>query len=220
MPVRGSMAQLISRVRFMIQDNYSGTGTNFFADQDIQDTLDEYRDDIRYELLKIAPSIVNTASTNNVPSTIFADYYSQWQWWEQDVTLQGQGPTGAAWIVLSPLGSDYITGRFQFELTPFTTGTVPGQLPPVFMTGKTYDLNWTAADLCEYWGASFAGSYDMIADGQNLRRSQLMTAKLALAEKFRMKAKPRVGKIVRRDVMPELSSRKMRLLDSDDIVKG
>ena len=62
-----------------------------FADQDVQDRLDASRDDIRYEPLTIAPSIVNTASTNNVPETIFADYYSKYKWWESDVVLQGQG---------------------------------------------------------------------------------------------------------------------------------
>ncbi len=139
-PVRSTMEPLVYEVRLMIGDPL-GTNAFYQTDSDIQDRLDAYRDDIRYEQLTIAPSIVNTASTNNVAETIFADYYSKYQWWEGDVVLQGQDPTTHAfWSVLTPVASDLITGHWQFELTPFVNGTVPGQLPPVFITGKVYDL--------------------------------------------------------------------------------
>ena len=72
---RPTMATIITRVRKMIADPAGPTA--FFLDTDIQDTLDMYRDDVRYEGLAIAPSIVNTTSTNNQASTIFADYYSR-----------------------------------------------------------------------------------------------------------------------------------------------
>lgn len=196
-------------------------GSQFFADQDVQDTLDEYRDFIRYEPLKIAPTILNAASTNNTPVTIFADYFSQWQWWESDVVLQGNNvSTAASWIVMSPTSSDYINGHWTFELNVFTTGTAPGQYPPVFATGQVYDLNWAAADLLEYWAMSFSGAYDVTVDGQSLRRSQLMTAKQAASEYFRRKAKPRVAKANRNDIQAETRARRFRLLDSDDILKG
>lgn len=192
-----------------------------FDDETIQDALDNYRDDVRYETLAMAPVIVNTASTSNQPSIIFADYYSAFSWWEADVVLQGNNTTtGAAWIVLTPLASDYIVGRWQFELTPFVNGTVPGQYPPVFATGKVYDLNAAAADLLEMWAASLTCAYDFSSDGQSFRRSQMLQAKLTLAQTYRRKAKPRIAKMLRRDVNPPLDTRKVRLLDSDDIVKG
>src|SRR6267154_1099796 len=159
MAVRATLAAQIARVRLLISD--PAGASQQFDDQTIQDTLDEHRDDIRYEGMTIAPSIVNTASTNNQASTIFADYYSRYTWWEADAVLQGQGPTGAAWIVLTPLASDYITGHWQFELTPFVNGTVPGQLPPVFITGKIFDIYGAAADLLEYWAATLVGAYDV-----------------------------------------------------------
>lgn len=216
MPVRSTMSDLITRVSIMIGDPTNAQ----FTTQQVQDYLDEHRDDVRYEGLAIAPSIVNTASTNNQPETIFADYYSKFGWWEQDVVLQGQGSNGAAWVVLTPVASDYIVGHWQFELTPFVNGTVPGQLPPVFATGKVYDPYAAAADLLEFWAAVLAGSYDVTVDGQTLRRSQLMQAKLTLATTYRRRAKPLVAKQNRHDVMAPLSTRRMRLLDSDDIVKG
>jgi hypothetical protein len=217
MAVRPTMQQLISRVRLLIAD--PAGASQQFLDNDIQDTLDESRDDLRYEGLIIAPSIVNAASTNNVASTIFANYYSKFQWWEQDVVLQGYSG-GAAWVVLTPVASDYITGRWQFELNEFTTGTVPGQLPPVFATGKVFDPYRAAADLLQIWAAQLAGAYDITANGQSLRRSQLMTAKITLEAYYRSKAKPRIAKLVRNDVMPDIGSRRMRLLDNQDIAKG
>jgi len=191
-----------------------------FDDQTVQDLLDQSRDDIRYEPLAIAPSIVNTASTNNQPSTIFADYYSKFDWWEQDVVLQAQGPTGAAWVVVTPTSSDYIVGHWMFENNVFTAGTVPGQLPPVFATGKVYDLNAAAADLLEFWASSLACAYDINVDGQSLKRSQLMDLKLKAANRYRCQAKPKIAQMNRSDVMAPISSRRIRLLDSDDIVKG
>lgn len=219
MAVRSTMADLISRVRLFIADP-SGTSSQF-TDQQIQDYLDATRDDIRYEGLTIAPSIVNNPSTANQAVTVFADYYSAYQWWEQDVTLQGVNTaTGAAWVVLTPLVSDYITGHWQFEIDVFNSGTAPGQYPPVFATGKVYDVYAASADLLQFWGASLAGAYDVTVDGQSMRRSQLMTAKLALADYYRRQCKPRIAKMVRDDVLPEVSSRRMRLLDSGDSVKG
>jgi hypothetical protein len=203
----------------MIQD--TAGASQFFQDQDIQDTLDEYRDFIRYETLKIAPTILNAASTSNTPVTIFADYFSTYQWWESDVVLQGNNvSTTASWVVLTPVTSDYINGHWQFESNIFTAGTAPGQYPPVFATGQVYDLNWAAADLLEYWALSFAGAYDITVDGQSMRRSQLMTAKQAASEYFRKKCKPRQAKMHRNDIQAETRARRFRLLDSDDILKG
>lgn len=220
MPVRSSMSQIIARVRAMIFDP---SGSQFFDDQTIQDTCDENVDFIRYEPLMIAPTISNTASTGNQPTTIFIEYFSNFKWWESDVVLQGNSiPSNAAWKVLTPVQSDYINGHWFFEdpTTEFTVPTVPGQYPPVFATGKVYDLYCACADLLEFWAAGLAGAYDIVADGQNLRRSQLMQAKLTLANSYRRKAKPKVAKMVRGDLNPDINARKMRLLDSDDLVKG
>lgn len=221
MPVRSSMSQIITRVRLMIFDP-SG-GSEFFQDQDIQDTCDESVDFVRYEPLKIAPTIINTASTGNQPSVIFIEYFSRFQWWESDAVLQGNNiPTNAAWTVLTPSQSDYINGHWWFEpsATEYTAPTVPGQYPPVFVTGKTYDLYGVAADLLDYWGAALAGSYDITVDGQTLKRSQLMAAKMTLAANYRRKAKPKTVKMVRKDIEQNAHARRMRLLDSDDVVKG
>src|SRR5258708_1041199 len=135
MAVRATMNDLISLVRTMISD--PAGASQQFTDQIIQDRLDSSRDDIRYESLQMAPSIVNTTSTNNIASVIFADFYSDYGYWEADVVLQGF-LSNAFWKVLTPLVSDLLLNEahWQFETSVFTTGTVPGQFPPVFATGK------------------------------------------------------------------------------------
>ena len=170
-----------------------------FSDQQIQDRLDASRDDIRYELLKEAPAIVNAASTNNQAQWVYADYHSRYQWWESDVTLQGD-LSGNFWKVITPAASDYITGYFQFQLTPFVNGTSPGQLPPVYATGKIFDPYCAAADLLEFWAAKVVLEYDVIVGGQKFMRAQAVDALQKLARTYRMQAKPKIAKMRRDDV--------------------
>jgi hypothetical protein len=212
------MGDLITEVRSLIADEVSTCQQ--FTDVQIQNELDTRVNFIRYEGLAIAPSIVNLPSTNNQPSTIFADYFSKYMWWEQDVILQGQGTNNAAWVVITPTFSDYINGHWMFENTPFVNGTVPGQLPPVFCTGKVYDLYYAAGRLLMKWSAAITDLYDATVDGQVLNRSQIRRAKMAQAHEYLRMSKPKVVKQYRHDVFPPISTRRARLLDSDDVVKG
>lgn len=199
MAVRSTMAALITKVRSLINDPSSGTPV--FADQDVQDQLDATRLDIRYELLTAAPTLLNAASTNNQAGVIWADYYSRFQWWEDDLVLQGVNiSTSQAWVVLTPVSSENFYGHWTFEANIFTAGTVPGQYPPVFATGKSFDIWRAAADLLEMWAAQYAASYDFTADGQNFRRSQIVAAKMKLAEIYRRKARATTVTVQRRDI--------------------
>lgn len=220
MAVRSSMASLITLVRTMINDP-AGT-TQHFADQDIQDRLDASREDVRYETLILAPSYVDVTTNGvTVPQTIFADYYSHFQWWETDVVLQGyDATTSLYWKVLTPVTADYITGHWMFESDPFNSPTVPGQLPPLFATGKVYDPYCAAADLLEFWAATTLTAYDVTTDGQTLRRSQMTSMRMTAAAAYRRRAKPRHGSLRRTDVNSPISTRRMRLLDEDDKLKG
>lgn len=212
MAVRTTMAALIAKTRRMIADTSASPA---FSDQDVQDQLDANRDDIRYEPLRIAPSIINNTNTGNQADTIFADFYSRFGYWESDLVLQANVGT-AAWIVVTPLAMELLVdeAHFQFETNVFATGTAPGQLPPVFATGKVYDCSAAAADLCAYWAATLAGSYDITVDGQNLRRSQLMQSKLTMEAFHRRHSKPRSVKMIRNDIQPDLTSERATLMGS------
>lgn len=212
MAVRSSMADLISQVRKMIADP-AGISQQF-DDQTIQNTLDYYRNDIRYEDLIIAPSIVNNANTGGQADTIFADFYSAFGWWESDLVLQANYGN-QAWVVVTPVAMELLIDQahFQFETNVFASGTAPGQLPPVFCTGKVFDCWGCSADLLEIWAATMTGSYDITVDGQSLHRSQMLQAKMLLSQQYRKRAKPKVAKMVRSDVrQEEVDSMRIRLL--------
>jgi hypothetical protein len=214
------MAALIARTRLLIGD--PAGGSQQFADQDIQDTLDDCREDVKYELLTAAPDIVNAASTNNIPQIIWADYYSRYQWWETDLILQGYITGQGAWIVLTPLASDYIVGHWQFELTPFTNGTIPGQYPPVYLSlGKTYDLYLASSKLLELWAASIiTTTYDFTQDGFNARRSQIVDGKLKLSNLYKCRARPRTMTVRRNDHPTPSHGERIPLLGESDVFRG
>lgn len=219
MTVRSTMSDMISLERKMINDP-AGIGQQF-SDQDVQDALDRTRDDLRYENLVLAPSIVNTASTANVAQVIYADYFSRFGFWEADIVLQGYLNT-AYWKVLTPVSMELLIdeAHFAFELNAFTSGTVPGQIPPIFATGKIYDVYAAAADLLDFWSMVVTPNFDFTSDAQSFRASQQFTMLQKMASYYRRKVKPKIGKAVRSDINIPVAPSRTRLLDTDDILKG
>jgi hypothetical protein len=218
MAVRTSMTDLIAKIRQLIGDPASVSQQ--FDDQTIQDTLDQSRIDVRYESLLIGPSLVNNANTDSQADTIFADFYSHYGYFESDVTLQGY-QNGKAWIVVSPVAMELMLDQahFQFETDVFNTGTPPGQLPPIFLVGKSFDPFNSAADLLEMWAATLTCAYDFSVDGRSFHRSQMLQAKLTLAQQYRKRARPKVSKMVRSDIRPSMDTVNVRLLDSADLAR-
>lgn len=189
-----------------------------FTDDQIQTKLDELRDDIRYECLQAAPSIVNAASTNNQAQFVYADYHSRYRHWESDAILQGD-LSGDFWKVLTPAASDYLKGYWQFQLTPFTNGTAPGQLPPVYCTGKVYDLYAASADLLDMRANTLSlTTFDFTSDSQSFKVSQIIDNLRKTALSYRRQAKPRIATMTRSDVMPDRST--LSVLSGDESFGG
>lgn len=182
MTVRVSMSDLITRTRRYIGDP-SGA-TQFFADQDVQDALDEHRYTVRYAPLIPGPTLQPGALYD------YLDYYASVGNWENDELLSWTN-----FATLTPATADRISGHWTFALP------APGQYPPVFITGKFYDLWATSADLLENWAAQVgATAYDFTSDGQSFHRSQLVTTKLKLAEQYRRRAMAGTTKARRSDL--------------------
>jgi len=200
------MAALITEVRLLINDTLPVGNGQIFTDQQVQDHLDDpltARFDIRYEQLAYGPSIVNlSGQQTGTASYIWADYYSEYPNWETDVVIQD-----GHYIVLTPAASDYISGHWQFELTPFVNGTVPGQQPPLFATGKAYDLNGAARTLWLARAAQLATAYDFTADGQTFHRSQQMAMCMKMADYYGSRTRARTLQIQRDDLVTPVDSR-------------
>lgn len=216
MTVRSTMAAIIAETRLLIND--PAGGSQLFTDQQIQDHLDDTRDDVRYELLTSAPSIVNLGEQTSTPADyIWADYFSKYHWWESDCVIQD-----GHFIVLTPLASDFIVGHWQFDsLTPFVDGTVPGQYPPLFATGKTYDINLAASTLWRFRAASLATAYDFTADGQTFHRSQQMAMCLKMSDYYACRARVRTLPVMRDDLVHVYHAEELSVLDSNrDVIRG
>ena len=180
MPVRNTMTALIARVRLMIAES----GTTIFQDQDIQDKLDECREDVRYELLTPQPTFANPGGIQ------YNDYYSGSPeqprgFWEADeVIIYGDFTTR------TPLTSDEIVGHWTFS----------NQLPPLLIAGKRYDVYRAAADLLDEKIASLAATQvDFSADGQSFHLSQQLAFLEKRALQYRRKARARKGALGRAD---------------------
>lgn len=183
-PYRSSMDDLIARVRKYIGD--PAGASQQFSDLDIQNIADEHRFTVRYAFLRPGPTLK--------PGSLYdyLDYYADLGNWEADEVL--------SWVdfsTLTPLTADRINGHWTFT----NTAGPAGQYPPVYITGKYYDLHAVAADLLEEWAASLASSaYDFTADGQSFRRSQLLTNLQNAAATHRRKAMALTAQIRRSDL--------------------
>ncbi len=184
MAVRSTMAALISRVRTLISDPSGASET--FADQDIQDALDESRIDLRY--LGLDPRPTYSGGTLQ-----FLDYYvprgfgmleGDWALWQY------------LYVAVTPASNEPILGHFTFA-----TST----LPPIYIIGKSYDVWRAAADLLERKAAIYATRFDFTQDGQSFRVSQAQSQLLDLALHYRMKQRVIVGKASRNDLAPDAS---------------
>jgi hypothetical protein len=168
------MAALITRVRLLIND--PAGGSQIFADQDIQDVMDEARMDAQFMRLQSVPTL----------TLDYLDYYAELGNWEDGATLASWG--GA---VLTPSTSELIAGHWKFAAS--TT-------PPVYLTGKSYDIYRAAADLLERLAARWVLSYNITANGQNLQRSQPVDALQKLARTYRAQSRPTTIALTRSDL--------------------
>src|SRR5258708_4926764 len=133
MAVRGSMGALIAQVSLLINDSTNAT----FSTQNVQDWLDRTRQIVRYELLTPAPDIV--PQTNASAQFNWATYVSHFSDWEADEVIQAGIKGTQSWAIVTPVTSDELAGRWTLDVTlPTISTNIPGQLPPLFITGKTY----------------------------------------------------------------------------------
>ena len=201
MAVRTSMSSLIATTRQLIGDV---TTPQDFLDQDIQDVLDSYRDEVRYELLHPMPDIQPGQAGSLVAQFVWASYQSEFQWWEADVVIQGLNTANnQPWVVQSPVTFEYIPGKWTFAVTLPAIATPPGQYPPVYATGKVYDLYTAASALLERRIALHAfTTFDVTTDGQTLKLSQILDRWERLRDMYLRKGWNHVVELERADLAP------------------
>jgi hypothetical protein len=185
------MADVITRTRLLIGDlNPAPSGqTMQFLDTDVQDALDLYRTWVRNAVLRPAPTLVSNGVIN------YTDYFADVGNWESDVTIQD-----AHFSIASDMSvSDYLTGQWTWSLG------APGKLPPIFITGKFYDIYASAADLLEKWASAWLRSYAANVDGTVLNRQQVAVAMRDQAAVYRKMSMPHSMPMVRSDMNDDTS---------------
>ncbi len=186
MAIRASMNNLLLRVRRELPTPCNGATTDpaYIGDQAIQDALDAHRFTVRYAPLRPAPTL-DTGGIYN-----FTDYYADVENWEEDEVL-----TWVDFSTVTPATSDRITGHWTFALP------APGKYPPIFITGKYYDIHYAAHDVLLQVIANLAlTTYDFTADGRTFRRGTIITTLQKLADQHLRKAKATSRKSQRTDV--------------------
>lgn len=174
---RSTMAALISRVRLLVND--PAGASQIWTDDTIQDVMDESRVDV-----KNGPMVPRPTFTG---STIqFLDYYTELGGWEDDLIIKQYLITQ-----VTPATSEPIAGHWTFSTTT---------LPPLYLSGKTFDVYRSAADLLERQAAQWVLRYDATVDGQSVRRSQAAVALQNLAKTYRMKQRAGAIYVTRTDV--------------------
>lgn len=183
-PYRATMDDLVARVRRYIGDPIPATGTPQFSNLEIMNVLDEHRFTVRYAPLRPGPTLQAGALYN------FLDYYADVGNWEADVKL--------SWVdfsTLTPTTSEPIDGHWAFTMSP------PGEYPPVYITGKYYDLHAAAADLLEQWAATLATTaYNFSADGRSFQRGTIVQTLANLARSHRNQAMATSHQAIRSDL--------------------
>ena len=181
MAVRSSMAYLITKVRVLIGDPVAVDQR--FSDDDIQDALDNRRRDVSLQCLtpvdSMAPGGVVTHLT----------YFSRdGGWWEDDVVLQD-----GDYETLPADTENLVVGEWTFSTD---------QDPPVYLTGRQYDINGAAADLIDAWLASVTEEVDFLHDNSTFKLSQQVPSLKEAAARYRRRQWVGVAQMVRTDEYP------------------
>jgi len=158
---RASMTSLISLVRDLIGDPAGDNQT--FNDDQIERSLDVHRWEMRFVPLKPLAQRVGG-------EIVYLDWYSDEQYWEDNVELYGTDYTP-----LTPTASDALHGRWSFATNQAA----------VFIVGNVYDPFGAAADLLQMWAGLVATEFDVSADGASMSRSQKQQALLSMAASYR-----------------------------------
>ena len=160
------MATLITRMRVVIAD--PAGASQAFSDDDIQHAFDERRTDV-FEA-QLAPSPTTVVG----PVVSYLDYFAPRAPWEDDLVLK-DGKNA----VITPSVSDNLVGHWTFATN---------QVPPIFITGKFYDLYGSAATLLDEWVAKVALEFDFASDNQTFDRTGKREGLSLLAATYRRRA--------------------------------
>jgi hypothetical protein len=169
------MAALITTLRGLTNAaaaEYTVNATAYWTDDQLQTVLDRHVAQIRHEELSPIQQV-------GVGTISYFDYQSTRRFFETTDTGTSrfivQDHTGAT------IGTAAYTVDYPRGMITFGTSTV-GQTR--YLTGFSYDMNASAADVWTQKAAHYVTAYDVSTDNHSLKRSQIIANCMSLAKEF------------------------------------
>lgn len=184
------MANLIVLTRRKVGDK--NPTAPYWTDEEIEAALDVYRTEARYTILTTSPTAVQGISPADLQ---YLDFYDVHGMWEDDVVLVDS----TRYAVLTPILSENTVGHWRFAS--------PGQIPPVYISGKFYDVYAAAADLLDDWLADPDGGTDFTTEGgASFKVDQIRQARSKQRDRYRALSQPRVTRTYSSEDLPDYVS--------------
>ncbi len=198
MAVRPTMLALIDFVRRKIGD--PDNGSSVFSTQEIQDALDQARNERYNEFL------IPVYTYDSTGQIVYLNHYSRYGMWEDGYTLLSNAlvpVTPASAELLRELDDDGMGARFKFSSSQF---------PPIrVQEGHAYDVYRVAADLLQDMIAfQAANNINFNANGQSFQLYQITQTRLQLIDRYRLKQWPAQVHLVRDDGVSEAMQKRLR----------
>lgn len=198
MAVRPTMLALVNFVRRKIGD--PDNGSSIFSTQEIQDALDQARNERYNEFL------IPVYTYDNNGQIVYLHHYSKYGMWEDGYTLLSNAlvpVTPASAELLRELDDDGMGAHFQFSSSQF---------PPIrVQEGHAYDVYRVAADLLQDMIAlQAANNINFSAGGQSFQLNQINQTRAALIDRYRLKQWPAAIRLVRDDGVSEAMQKRIR----------
>lgn len=187
MTARTGMATLIEKLRAMTNtaaDDYTIANVSYWSDDQVQDALDRYRQDIYRAQLQ---SIQTYDENGDVEYKIYhADYGDL----ESGTNFEIETSTGET-VNSETYTVDYTRGVITFDAD--TTGLT------YYINAHTYDLYAAASYIWRLKAAHVASAYDFRTTTQTMNRSQMMKQFLEMANQYASLSGPVVTTVFRSD---------------------
>jgi hypothetical protein len=191
--VRAGMADMIAQLRGMTDagyDDFKVAGVPYWSDRHMQDYLDRYRTDFLEEDLTAIQQYRNG-------TTYYLEYRSQY------INLEGVA-SGTGVFKLDNAGGTNMPGTmwaadYTRGVITFVNDTAGSSM---ILTGRSYDLNASAADIWNTKAANAAKMYSFSSDGQSFTRNQVYQACLKMAKYYEALSAPISVSLFRGDNLP------------------
>ena len=192
MTARTGMTNLIATLRGMAQAGtaeFTLGSLTFFTDDQLQQTLDLYREDV-YQLPLVSEPHTGTASV-----AIYTDLYFPAGYWEE-----ASGGT-AIWAIQDSTGALLGTADYTVNYDAGHVHTTADTLGTAYyLTARQYDLHRAAGDIWRKKAAAAASGVNWSSDNHSFSSAQKYDHYMQMAALFDGQAPARVTTVTRGDV--------------------